>query len=70
MARWLLAALGFLAIGWLSVTYGHTVAFVALMAALLFVAVFGGHGRRRGPEPPVEGGPAAEDPDPAGKGGP
>lgn len=46
MARWIIATLAFLAIGWLDVAYGHRVAFVTLVALLLFVAVFGGHGPR------------------------
>jgi hypothetical protein len=61
MARWLIATLGFLAIGWLSYRYGHTAALVTLLVVLVGVAVFGGHGRRssRRPEAPPDEPPAA-----------
>jgi hypothetical protein len=48
MARWIIASLAFLAIGWLDLRYGHTVALGVLIALLLVVAVFGGHCRRPG----------------------
>jgi hypothetical protein len=59
--KWIIATLVFLGIGWLSLRYGHGTALAALIAVLLFVAVFGGHGRRArsgptappGPEPPA-----------------
>jgi CHASE2 domain-containing sensor protein len=47
MARWIIATLAFLGVGWLNFRYGHTVALVTMVAVLLFIAVFGGHGRRR-----------------------
>ena len=61
MLKWIIATLVFLGIGWLSLRYGHGIALGALIAVLLFVAVFGGHGRRArggsaappGAEPPA-----------------
>jgi CHASE2 domain-containing sensor protein len=47
MARWIIATLAFVGVGWLSFRYGHTVALVTMLGVLLFIAVFGGHGRRR-----------------------
>lgn len=47
MARWIIATLAFLGVGWLNYRYGHTVALVTMLAVLLFIAVFGGHGPRR-----------------------
>jgi hypothetical protein len=60
MTRWIIASLAFLAIGWLNFRYGHVVALVTLVALLIFVAVFGGHGPRGQPgadTPPEAGGP-------------
>ena len=58
MARWLIATLAFLGIGWLDLRYGHVAALVTMLVALAFIAMFGGHGRRDGPvEPPGDGPP-------------
>jgi hypothetical protein len=48
VARWIIATLAFLAIGWLDFAYGHRVALVTMLALLVLVAVFGGRGPRRG----------------------
>ena len=50
VARWIIATLAFLAIGWLDYAYGHGVALVTMLALLVLVAVFGGHRPRRRPE--------------------
>lgn len=47
MMRWLIATLAFLAVGWLDWRFGHAVALGTLLALLVLVAVFGGHGPRR-----------------------
>ncbi len=69
MARWIIATLAFLAIGWLDHAYGHGVALVTMLVLLLMVAVFGGHGPRRGPErAPGQASGTAPQPDTAGDG--
>jgi hypothetical protein len=56
LLRWIIATLVFLAIGWIDLRYGHWPALATLIVVLVFIAIFGGHGPRRGvaddaPEP-------------------
>ena len=46
MARWVIATVAFLAIGWLGFRYGHLTALATLLLLIVLVAVFGGHGPR------------------------
>lgn len=47
VVRWGIATLAFLLVVWIDIRYGHATALVVLLALLLFIAVYGGHGRRR-----------------------
>lgn len=66
LTRWGLASLGFLAVLWLDIRFGHATALAVLLVLLVIIALFGGHGRRAGsggaPKPGVqeaEGGASA-----------
>jgi hypothetical protein len=50
--KWVVAGLVFVGVGLVSFRYGHTAALLTLAALLIFVALFGGHGRRGRAEAP------------------
>jgi hypothetical protein len=55
LVRWTIATLVFLAVTWLATTRSHGQALLLLLALLIGIAIFGGHGRPRSGPPEADG---------------